>query len=63
MAGRIPMNVIQDTTRPITTWDVHRDVQGFIRREVDGFAKGYWCDLMQSQPNHIEIIGEKKLPR
>jgi hypothetical protein len=53
------MTVIQDATRPVSVWDVHRDVQGFIRREVDGFAKGYWRDLMQSQPNHIEIIGEK----
>lgn len=53
------MNVIQDATRPITVWPAHADVQGFIRREVDGFCKNYWRDLMQSQPNHIEIVGEK----
>jgi hypothetical protein len=27
--------------------------------EVDGFLKNYWRDLQQSQPSHIEIIGEK----
>ena len=55
----IPMSVIQDATRPVTVWDVHRDVQGFIRRETAGFCQGYWRDLLQSQPNHIEIVGEK----
>jgi len=59
IAGIIPMTVIQDATRPVTTWDVHRDVQGFLREEIDDFCKNYWRDLMQSQPNHIEIIGEK----
>jgi ParB-like chromosome segregation protein Spo0J len=55
----IHMNVIQDATRPVTLWDIHADVQGFIRRETDDFCKGYSRDLMQSQPNHIEIVGEK----
>jgi hypothetical protein len=59
VAGIIPMNVIADPTRPVTIWDVHADVQGFIRRETTGFCKGYWRNLMQSQPNHIEIVGEK----
>jgi hypothetical protein len=26
---------------------------------VDDFCTGYWRDLMQDQPNHIEIVGEK----
>jgi hypothetical protein len=59
VAGDISMNVIQDVTRPVTVWPVHVDVQGFIRRELDGFCKNYWRDLLQSQPNHIEIVGEK----
>ena len=59
VAGIIPMHVIQDATRPVTLWDVHRDEQAFIRRELEGFCKNYWRDLMQSQPNHIEIVGEK----
>ena len=59
IAGHIKMTVIQDATRPVVVWDVHQDVQGFIRREMDGFCKNYWRDLMQSQPNHTEIIAEK----
>lgn len=55
----IPMQAIADETRPVTIWDVHRDPQSFIRREMDRFLKRYWRDLMQSQPNHVEIVGEK----
>ena len=59
VAGIIPMEVIEDATRPVTVWKVHADVQGFIRHELDDFCKNYWRDLMQSQPNHIEVVGEK----
>ncbi len=45
VATLIPMRVIQDATRPVVVWNVHRDVQGFIRGQVDGFCKGYWRDL------------------
>jgi hypothetical protein len=38
---------------------VHDTVRAFVRRELDGMFKHYWRDLMQSQPNHIELIGEK----
>ncbi|MBU4272110.1 MAG: ParB N-terminal domain-containing protein [Planctomycetes bacterium] len=59
VAGIIPMHIIQDATRPVTVWNVHRDVQGYIRKEVEQFCQTYWRDLMQSQPDHIEIVGEK----
>ena len=59
LEGLIPMQAIADETRPVTIWDVHGDPQGFVRREMDGFLKGYWRDLMQSQPDHVEIVGEK----
>ena len=59
LAGRIPWAAIDDATRPVSIWDVFRDPQPFMRREIDGFLKGYYRDLMQSQPNHIEIVGEK----
>jgi hypothetical protein len=55
----IPWEAIGDETRPVITWDVHRELSPFVRREVDGFLDGYYRDLMQSQPNHIEITGEK----
>lgn len=50
---------IDDETRPVETWDCHCDVQPFIRRELDVFLRDYRRDLMQSQPNHVEIVGEK----
>src|SRR5262249_47216456 len=50
---------IHDVTRPVVTWEVHRDTAPFLRAQLDGFLKGYYRDLMQSQPNHVEIIGEK----
>ena len=53
------MNAISDETLPVHTWGLHDDVQSYLRREVNDFLKGYWRDLMQSQPNHIEIVGEK----
>jgi hypothetical protein len=59
LTGEIPMRAIADETRPVITWDVHRDCRSFIRHELDGFLKNYWRDLMQSQPNHVEILGEK----
>ncbi len=59
VAGLIPMDTIADETRPVTTWGVHADVGSYLRKEMYSFGRGYWRDLMQSQPNHIEIIGEK----
>jgi ParB-like chromosome segregation protein Spo0J len=59
LAGVIPWESIDDETRPITTWDVHQSIAPFERRELDRFLKDYYRDLLQSQPNQIEIIGEK----
>jgi hypothetical protein len=59
LAGEVPMAAIDDTTRPVVICDCHRDPAPFIRQELDGFLKGYYRDLQQSQPNHIEIVGEK----
>ena len=59
LEGFIPMEVIADATRPMVVWNVYADVQTFIGAQLDQFLKGYWRDLMQSQPDHVEIIGEK----
>jgi len=59
LEGLIPFEVIADETRPVLEFDCHRDGQSFIRQELDVFLKGYWRDLMQSQPNHVEILAEK----
>ncbi|MFO0813577.1 MAG: ParB N-terminal domain-containing protein [Gemmatales bacterium] len=57
--GRIPFDVIHDPTRPTTSWQVDPNVGLFLKREVNGFLKNYHRDMMQSQPAHIEVIGEK----
>src|SRR5262245_25699529 len=57
--GLIPFEAIDDKTRSVVTWSVHQQPATFIRQELDGFLKGYYRDLMQSQPSHVEIVGEK----
>jgi hypothetical protein len=59
LCGLVPMSAISDETRPVTTWDTNCTAGQFIRKELDKFGKGYWRDLLQSQPNHIEILVEK----
>lgn len=57
--GTIPMEHIKDETRPVVVWNAWNNSGAFIANELDGVFAGYWRDLMQSQPNHIEIVGEK----
>ena len=57
--GSIPFDAIEDETRPVVIWDTHRHVRTFIDRELDNFLSGYWRDLLQSQPNHVELLVEK----
>jgi ParB-like nuclease domain len=59
LSGKIPFAAIADPTRSVVSWDLHRETGGFLKDQLDGFLTGYWRDLMQSQPNHIEIVGEK----
>ena len=59
LTGQVPHKAIADVTRPVTTWKVFQNPRLFIRQEIDGFLKGYYRDLMQSQPHHIEIVCEK----
>lgn len=59
IAGLIPFEAIGDETRPVQTWAAHPNVGPFVRQEVDEFLANYWRDLMQGQPNHIEIVAEK----
>jgi hypothetical protein len=59
LAGEIPFAAVADPTRTVCNWELDDQVGGFIRRQLDGFLEGYFRNLQQSQPNHIEIIGEK----
>lgn len=59
LAGIVPWEAIIDETRPFSSWDVHPEPGVFIRDELDGLFKRYWRNLIQSQPNHIEMVCEK----
>jgi hypothetical protein len=59
LAGDIPFEAIHDPTRPVATWAVHAHVGAFVRQSLDRFLQGYYRNLQQSQPCHIEIVGEK----
>lgn len=56
---RIPEEAIGDETRPVVYWDTHKSMGTFAREQFNNFLCNYWRDLMQSQPNHLEILCEK----
>lgn len=57
--GKIPYAAIADETRPVSTWLTFAEPAPYLAAEVKKLLKGYYRDLMQSQPNHIEIVVEK----
>ncbi len=57
--GSVPFDAITDETRPVVIWDTQRCVGDFVRRECDQFLTRYWRNLLQSQPNWIELLVEK----
>lgn len=57
--GSISMNAIEDSTRPVKSWNTYNGPQEFVEEQLRDFMSGYWRDLMQSQPDHIEILAEK----
>ena len=57
--GSVPFEAIADETRPVVIWDTHRSAGDFVRRECDEFLRNYWRNLLQSQPNWIELLVEK----
>jgi hypothetical protein len=57
--GIIPFDAIADETRPVTTWAVYREPAAYVRKQMKSLLRTYWRDLMQSQPNHIEVVVEK----
>jgi hypothetical protein len=59
LEGRIPMEAIADPTRPVSVWNVHDTPATFFTQELNSFLKGYRRNLQQSQPYHVEIVGEK----
>jgi hypothetical protein len=59
IAGLIPWEWITDETRPCEVWQTWPDPRQFVRAQLDGLLQGYWRNLQQTQPHHIEIVVEK----
>jgi len=59
LQGFISWNAINDPTRPIVTWNIYRDCSSYLSNQLNVFCRTYYRDFMQSQPSHIEIVGEK----
>jgi ParB-like nuclease family protein len=57
--GYIDYDDIEDPTRPVIIPDTYQNLGEFYQKECDQFLAYAKRDLMQSQPNHIEIIVEK----
>jgi hypothetical protein len=59
LQGMVPFEAIEDETRPISILSCYAHAGMFLQKETDGLFKGYYRDLLQSQPHHIEIMYEK----
>jgi len=57
--GTVPFHAIGDESRLSTSWNVYAEPGAFVAKEIDGFLKGYFRNLQQSQPCHVEVLGEK----
>ena len=55
----LPWDAFDDGTRPLKEFRAFRDVRQFVRQEVTNLLGGYWRDLLQSQPIHVELLCEK----
>lgn len=59
LSGDLPWEAFDDGTRPITEFWPFSDVRSFVRHEQERLFAGYWRDLLQTQPHHIEVVCEK----
>jgi hypothetical protein len=57
--GEVPWPAFDDGTRPLKEFHAFANVREFIQQEMSNLFSGYWRDLLQSQPNHIEVVCEK----
>ena len=63
LTGDIPMQAIEDETRPIMLGGGFSTFEAFVAQETENFLAGYSRDLMQGQPHHVEIMLEKNALR
>jgi hypothetical protein len=58
-AGELPWRAFDDPTRPLKVFNAFTDAREFVRQETERLFAGYWRNLVQSQPNHVEVVCEK----
>lgn len=63
LAGDIPWEAIEDSTRPIQQGGGFATLEQFVAQETEDFLTGFSRNLMQGQPRHIEIMLEKNALR
>jgi hypothetical protein len=63
LSNVIPMQSIEDTTRPIQLGGGFPSFEAFVKQESENFLMGYSRNLMQGQAHHIEIMLEKNALR
>ncbi len=63
LTGDVPMQAIEDSTRPIQLGGGFSSCEGFVAQETENFLLGYSRNLMQGQQHHIEIMLEKNALR
>jgi ParB-like chromosome segregation protein Spo0J len=59
LAGDIPMQALDDETRPFTSWRTWAEPGAFMADGMEQLFRGYSRDLLQSQPCHVEVWAEK----
>lgn len=57
--GYVPWAALDDETRRTDLNEFYRNPKDFFDRQFKNFLRYYWRNRQQSQPNHIEILGEK----
>jgi hypothetical protein len=57
--GELPWEAFDDPTRPFKRPNVSRNVREYIRQEHEWLYDGYQRDLLQTQPNYVEVVCEK----
>jgi hypothetical protein len=63
LSKNIPMQAIEDSTRPIQEGGGFSTMEAFVKQETKNFLTGYTRNLMQGQGHHIEIMLEKNALR
>lgn len=57
--GQLSWSAIADETRPDMKFSGYANPSDFYTESFDRFLNGYRRDLLQSQPNYIQVVGEK----